>query len=210
MEHVIRNSGKLLLVLAFSMIFTMAMPQDNKAILAAFSQSYTHETAGEYTKAVEELKKVYDEHSYEINVRLGWLTYKSGLFTESTAYYQKAMNLKPFSIEAKIGFVNPAGALGNWEQVKNQYIEILKIDANNTLINYRLGLLYYGKQDYTNALKHFEKVINLYPFDYDSVIMYAWSNFKLGRLREAKVLFNKALMMRPDDSSALEGIGLIK
>jgi tetratricopeptide (TPR) repeat protein len=188
----------------------MASAQDYKAIQNAFSESYALEKKTQYTKALETIKTVYDESSYEINLRLGWLAYESGLFTESMAYYEKAINLKPYAIEARLGFVYPASQLGNWEQVKSQYFEILKIDPQNTVVNYRMGLIYYGKQDFTNALKHFEKVVNLYPFDYDSVIYYAWSNFKLGKLREAKVLFNKALIIKPNDSSALEGLGLIK
>jgi tetratricopeptide (TPR) repeat protein len=73
-----------------------------------------------------------------------------------------------------------------------------------------MGMIYYGKQEYAKAEKYFEKVVNLYPFDYDSNIMFAWTNLKLGRYREAQVLFNKVLMLRPDDQSALEGLGLIK
>jgi tetratricopeptide (TPR) repeat protein len=185
--------------------------QDNStAIPDAFTKSYTYEKSGEYSKAVEEIKKVYDEKSYEINLRLGWLTYSSGLFTESLAYYQKALTLMPYAIEPKFGYTYPAAALGNWEQVKTQYNEILKIDPNNTKANYKLGSIYYGAEDFNTAYKYFEKVVNLWPFDYDGVLMFAWTNFKLGKLREAKVLFNKALLLKPDDTSAKEGLGLIK
>jgi len=40
--------------------------------------------------------------------------------------------------------------------------------------------------------------------------MFAWTNLKLGKTREAQVLFNKVLMLSPDDKSALEGLSLIK
>lgn len=197
----------LLLFLCTSICFA----QDNTAAQQeAFSSSYTLEKSGDYTKAIDALKKVYDEKSYEINLRLGWLTYSGGNFTDACAYYQKAINLMPYGIEARFGFVNPAAALGNWEQVMTQYIEILKTDPQNTTANYRLGYIYYGKAEYAKALPYFEKNVNLYPFDYDSLIMYAWTNFKLGKLREAKVLFNKALLNRPKDASATEGLGLIK
>ena len=90
------------------------------------------------------------------------------------------------------------------------YNKILKISPNNTIANYRLGLIYYGKKDYQKALKLFEKVVNLYPFDYDGLLMYAWTNFMLGKTKEAKILFNKVLMLSPDDESAREGLDLIK
>jgi len=53
-------------------------------------------------------------------------------------------------------------------------------------------------------------VVNLYPFGYDGLLMFAWTNLKAGKLREAKILFNKVLMYSPGDKSALEGLSYIK
>ena len=190
--------------------FKSAKSQDYNVLQDAFLNSYKREYKAEYTKAIDTLKAVYKADSYELNLRLGWLSYKAGLFTESAAYYQKAIALKPYSVEARFGYTYPASALGNWDQVATQYAEVLKVDPQNSTANYKLGLIYYGKKDYATAQKHFEKVVNLYPFDYDSVIMFAWTNFKLGNYREAKVLFHKALLNKPSDASALEGLKLIK
>lgn len=187
-----------------------AHAQDYSKIQSVFQQSYELENNGEYSKAINLLKGIYDEESYEINLRLGWLTYMSGLFTESIPYYQKCIQLKPMSIEARLGIVNPAASMGNWSQVEKYYNEILEIDPANSTVNYRMGVIYYGKEDYQTAFKYLEKVVNHYPFDYDSVIMLAWINYKLGKKREAKVLFQKALLIKPDDESAVKGLGLIQ
>ena len=101
-------------------------------------------------------------------------------------------------------------AIENWEKVKDQYHKILKIDPQNTVANYWLGVIYYNRKDYVAANKLFEKVVNLYPLDYDSVIMLAWTKLNLAKNNEAKVLFNHALTLRPNDSSALSGLKLIK
>lgn len=209
------KSYELLLRVYFSSVFMIltiaAIGQNNYAVQQeAFSKSYAYESRGKFTDAISTMKTIYQEDSYEINVRLGWITYLAGLFTESTAYYQKAIKLKPYAIEARIGFANPASALGNWDQVVAQYNEVLAIDPQNTLVNYRMGSIYYGRKDYLNAEKSLEKVINLFPFDFDSMVLYAWTNYQLGKLREAQVLFNKALLIRPSDPSAKEGLGLIK
>lgn len=190
----------------FAGLTLTSFSQDYEAIQKAFSESYGYEYNGEYVKAIEVLKKVYSEEAYEINLRLGWLNYMGGYFTESLAYYQRCIDLKPLSLEAKFGYVYPASAIGNWEKVKKQYNDILEIDPQNTSANYRLGSIYYGNEDYTKAISYFEKVVNLYPFDYDALLMYAWTSLKLGKLREAKVLFNKVLMNKPDDASATEGL----
>lgn len=184
--------------------------QDNVTLMNAFAKSYELENSGSYEEAITTLKAVYQEDSYEINLRLGWLHYLSGLFSESMPYYQKCIYLRPMSIEARLGIVLPASSMGNWTQVEKQYNDILTIDPENSQANFRLGMIYYGREDYTKALSVFEKLLNRYPFDYDIIMMTAWTQFRKSETRKAKILFNKALLNRPNDSSALEGLKLIK
>ncbi len=176
----------------------------------AFQKSYIQEATGEYLGAIASLKDVYDENSYEINLRLGWLTYLSGNFTESKAYYNKAVTLMPYSVESRLGLVYPLAALGNWTEVIAQYEKILGITPNYSIVLHRLGLIYYGKGDFDTAKKYFVKVVNLFPFDYDALTMLAWTHLKLNNFREAKVLFQKALLNTPNGSSAVEGLDLLK
>jgi tetratricopeptide (TPR) repeat protein len=204
------NHHKISILLLIVFLTFQSNAQDNMTLSEVFSSSYTYETSGEHSKAIEVLKKVYNESSYGINLRLGWLTYQSGLFTESVAYYNKAIALMPLSVEARLGYVLPASSAGNWDQVITGYNEILKLDPNHYTVNYRMGLIYYGRKDYQTAYRYFEKILNLYPFDYDALLMTGWTNFQLGKLREAKVLFQKVLLNRPGDSSATEGLSLIK
>jgi len=194
--------------LMFALTFN-AFAQKDK-ITEAFTKSYQLEKVADYKGAITTLKEVYGEGNYELNLRLGWLNYMAGSYNESINYYTKATAQMPYSIEAKLGYVNPASALGMWDKVIDQYVKILGIDPQNSVVNYRMGLIHYNKKDYKNAFRYFEKVANLYPFDYDNTLMYAWTNFQLGKLREAKLLFNKVLLMSPEDKSALEGLSLIK
>ncbi|MBE9468204.1 MAG: tetratricopeptide repeat protein [Bacteroidetes bacterium] len=175
-----------------------------------FNKSLNMEKKGDYTNSIKTIKNIYDENSYEINLRLGWLNYQTGNFAESSVYYNRAIKLMPYSEEAKFGLVLPKAALGKWDEVKNLYEQIITNSPNNTTANYRLGLIYYGRKDYAKSLKYFKKVVNLYPFNYDGLLMYAWANFQTGKMREAKILFNKVLLISQDDKSALEGLSLIK
>lgn len=184
--------------------------QEYSIMQDAFANSYTQEGGGEFSTAIETLRGVYSEDSYEVNLRLGWLSYNAGQFTESMAYYQRATSLRPIAIEPLLGLVLPASAMGNWEMVRKQYERILAIDPMNTKANYNLGSIHYYREEYDKAYKYFEKVVNLYPFDYDALLMYGWTNYRLGKLREAKVLFQKALLNSPEDQSAKEGLSLIR
>ena len=194
------------LVFVFFCLWAFANAQTTKETLAAFKESYALEASGEYSDAITKLKSVYQKDSYEINIRLGWLHYQVGLFNDSKAYYNKAIELKPYALEPKFGLAYPVSALGNWDEVLTIYNKIIEIDPNNTSAHYKIGLIYYGKEDFKKAEKHFEKVVNLYPFDYHSLLMLGWTKYKLQDFGKAKVLFNKVLLYSPEDESAQKGL----
>ena len=198
-------------MIVFLLVANTAFSQVGQDVLqAAFSKSYTSEKNGDFTSAMEPLKKVYDESSYELNLRLGWLNYNAGLFDEAIIFYGRAQKLKPYSEEARFGLILPLAALGKWNDVIKIYDAILETSPNNSVALYRLGLVYYGRKDYNKANTLFKKVVDLYPFGYDGLLMLGWTSYFLGNTSQAKVLFNKVNLYNPGDKSANEGLGLIK
>ncbi len=179
-------------------------------ILQAFKKSIESENEEDYELAISVLKDVYKEDSYEINLRLGWLTYVAESYEESMTYYKKCFTLKPMSIEARLGYVYPASTLGYWDETLVQYKKILELDPQNSYVNYQTGTIYYNRQDYEQAQKHYEKVVNLYPFDSSSLLMLGWTKYMLGKSAEARVLFSKVLLLDASNESATEGLELIK
>ena len=101
--------------------------QDLDKMKDAFTNSYAYEKNKEYSKAISEILAVYDETSYEANIRLGYLYYENGAYTTSAQYYAKAIVLMPYSVEAQLGYVLPEKALGNSDLVKAAYEAILKL-----------------------------------------------------------------------------------
>lgn len=172
----------------------------------AFEKSYGLEANGNFKEAANEIKSIYSEDSYEINLRLGWLSYMAGNFTESIAFYKKSMSIMPYADEAKFGYIFPLSALGKWDEVIEVYNQVLENSENNTKALYYLGTIYYNRKKYDKAIENFKKLTDLYPFDFDGLYMYAWSNLQLGKKKEAKILFQKALLNKPNDLNAKEGL----
>lgn len=198
------------LVVIFLLISVCKITHAQDATQKAFEKSYELEKTGNYTAAIQTLLTVYAAKNYEFNLRIGYLKYLAGAYAESMAYYQKSIDLMPYAIEPRLGYVYPAASLSKWDDVVTQYNAILKIDPKNSNVNYRLGVIYYNRKKYAQAYSLFEKVVNLYPFDYDGLIMYAWCNYRAGKLPQAKLLFKKVLLLSPNDKSATEGLALIK
>lgn len=199
--------SSLLLVL----LLMLAVPAQTAGqnVQVAWEQSYAAEASGDYSKAIQALVSNGDK-GYMTLLRLGYLNYMAGQHVESMRYYQQCINLMPYAIEPRLGYVNPAAAVNNWADVRKQYEEILKIDPKQTLVIYRMGLMHYNLGEYPKALGYFEKVANLYPADYDTLLMYGWTQLQLGKKNEAKVLFEKVLLLKPKDESALQGLSLIR
>ncbi len=169
------------------------------------------ESGKKYNEAIEALKSINAINNYQIQIRLGWLTYSAKRYNEPVIAYKKAAELIPASVEALFGAVNSLVApKKKWEEVEQTYLAILKNDAKNSSINFRLGQIYYNRKEYSKAEKYFSTALNLYPFDYDSMLMSGWNYYFLGKYSEAKELFNRVLLYSPKDSSALEGLALIK
>ena len=202
MEILRRSYYTLLLVLLVSFSYA----QSDAALQKAFKNSYANENKKDYQGAIADIAPYYSEKNYEVSIRLGWLNYMNKNYSASQNYYLKAVNLKPNSIEAKFGYVKPLSFLQSWDKVLAQYIDIIKIDPQNTQANYWAGVIYYNRKNFAEASKLFKSVVGLYPFDYDGNHMLGWASLMAGKKAEAKLYFNKALIIKPDDLSSLEGI----
>ena len=182
----------------------------NVALESAFSKSYVSSQSSDYTGAINALKAVYDKTSYELNLRLGYLSYLAGQNKESMGYYKLAIDLKPKALEPRFGYVYPAAAFGQTDELVAQYNSILQIDPQNTIANYRQGYIHYQKKDYASAYKYFNKVVKLYPFSYEGLVMYAKSSLQLGNKEEAKKLFSQVLLLSASDKEAISALTSLK
>lgn len=176
----------------------------------AFAASYTQEYQGKYLEAIASLNAVYDASSYETNLRLGWLSYLAGKFAESVTFYQRASGIMPAATEPMWGLVNPLSKLEKWTDIEKVYGDILKLDPKNATAHYRMGLIYYYRKDYPSAKKYFDTSLGLYPFDHDNMLMSGWTLYYMGKKEEAKAMFNRVLLYSPTDTSAMQGLSLLK
>lgn len=196
-------------VLALSLMTVLSsFSQDSQAFKDAFAKSFLYESKAQYAEALQEIKNIYSDKSYLINLRIGWLSYMTKDYATSITYYKKACALMPTASEPLWGLALPQLALEQWYELENTYKSIVRYDPKNSLVNYRLGMIYYYRKNYTEALKYFDVTLTLFPLDYDSILMSAWTNYFLGKKEEAKVLFNRTLIMYQTDASALEGLAL--
>ncbi|MCF6224665.1 MAG: tetratricopeptide repeat protein [Flavobacteriaceae bacterium] len=201
---------KILLASLIIFQFTIGNAQQNN-LLSVFETSYSHQANLDYHKAFEVLQKVYPNNlvNYELNLRLGWLSYMLGEFNRSEDYYTKAMELKPLSLEALNGKILPLLAQQKYDKVIQLSEKSLSISPNNSKAEYYIGISNYYLKDYVKSEKYLENAINKYPFNLDINLMLGWTKFALGKKNEAKVLFLVAQRNSPQNKSVISAIELI-
>lgn len=173
---------------------------------AAFSNSYENEAKKDYTAAINALTSLNADNHYFVQLRLGWLYYNSLKYATALEAYNKAVVLKPTSIEALLGVANSYSALQKWEDMYKTYEKILALDPNNTVANYRIGLSNYYLKKFDVAESYASKVVKFYPFDYDGNLLMAGIKFAQGKLKEAKSYYESVLLSSPNDKVATEMI----
>ena len=182
--------------------------QDTKQLQAGFAKSFINEDKGDYKTTLLDIQSIYSDKSYLVNLRIGWLSYLNKDYTNSIVYYKKACNLMPTATEPLWGLALPYLAQEKWIDLENTYKSIGRFDPKNSLVNYRLGMIYFYRKNYVEAIKNFDITITLFPLDYDAISMSAWTNYYLGKKDAAEVLFNRILLMYQYDASAIEGLAL--
>ena len=178
----------------------------------SFNESIRYENEGKYDQAISSLTKIYSENKDDhlINIRLGWLYYQKKDYTKSKEYYRNSIKLNTSSIEAKLGLTLPLSAMNEWDEIKKLYFEIINIDSKNYTANLRLGQIYLANADYMNAKKYLEVAYKNYSSSYEPNLSLGYTYFYLGDKTNAKKLLTQALMLKENDSLALEGLKLIK
>lgn len=193
-------------LVAFIMAFAFISRAEDDKVLSAFSASYLGESNKEYLAAIIALENVYDANSYSMNLRLGWLEYLKKDYAKSQSYYKKAIAIEPKSIEARFGLVNPTAALQQWDDLLKLYKDILEVDPNNTVVNYRVSLMYYYRKNYDDADKYIRKVLEEYPFDFDSNALLGAISVAQGKIVEAKKYYKLALTYNPQSKEVQEAL----
>ncbi len=179
-------------------------------VVDAFSKSYMHESSGAYEKAIQAIETIYDANSYPMNLRIGWLHYVNGNLRQSETYYQQAFVLAPGSVEALQGYVLPLAAGEKWQEVIAAYQQILMIDPKNTVVNYRLAVIYTEQKEYDLAYPFAKKITALYPFNYDGQLLLAKIEIGRGNIMEAKSALMICLQFNPAAREALDMWEIVK
>ncbi len=91
-------------------------------------------------------------------------------------------------------------------EYKTLLFKIVKIWPDNKFVLYRLANYYKSKSSYQKSLKIYKKILDHYDSNDRDLFLYASNLDKIGKWKEAKVLFLKLLKKNPRDTFTLNYI----
>jgi tetratricopeptide (TPR) repeat protein len=153
----------------------------------AITTSYTAETAGNYTTALEPMKtlEAADLNDPFYKLRLGWLYYNLGKYNDAATYYQKSIKLLP-SQDGYEGLANCYLALGLWNETITTCDTVLKSDPAQWIFMLKAGYAQYQKKQYKSAIDYYQRAIKVQPFNFEARGYLIAANYYDNNLVEAK------------------------
>ena len=146
--------------------------------------SNTSSTESKPTKI--ELTTTEQTMAYENLVKNGDEAYKKQQFNEALDYYTKAVVYAPQDKITMLKIANIYKLTGNNTKALSFYDKLITLDKNNYDAYFNKGLVLANQKNYDDAIKCFERVIQLSP-------EYPYAYYSLGMAYEQKGDMNKAL-----------------
>lgn len=178
-------------------------------VAGAYARSFGYERTEAYDDAVRALAPVYDAYpnGYTVNLRMGWLFYLNGNYTNAVAHYEVAEAAAPTALEPKLGRLLPLLAQERWAEAEALGYQVVSVDHYSYYGNLRLAaaLRMQGKADaaYQVALK----MVAAYPTDVLYLVELARTIDARGDPDEARRIFGEVLILDPENEAARRYLG---
>ncbi len=156
------------LLITMLLILTMNLFSAEVAENSTIQKSYTAESMGNFTGAIELMKtlEATDLNDPFYKLRLGWLYYNTAKYDDAISYYQKSIKLLP-SQDAYEGLANCYLALGLWNEVIQTAETVLKEDSAQWVFMLKAGYAMYQKKEYKSAITYYQNVLKIQPFNFE-------------------------------------------
>jgi tetratricopeptide (TPR) repeat protein len=173
-----------------------------------YRASYQAEARGDYVDALAKVRRLRKTAgpSYFLALRTGWLAYLSREYPGAESSYREAIEAKPKAIEAKLGLTLVLFAAKKWNDLEAASKQVLAQDGKHPVARARLAAAQYNLGKYADSAQGYRKLAEEYPGELDYQTGLAWALLRMGKLAEARPIFEGVLAVSPDNPSALQGL----
>ena len=164
-----------------------------------------------YDNAIETLQTVTSKQQDPMALEyLGRALYAQGQYDEALGPLEQAIELDPDAESAREYLGRVWYQLGRCDRAMEQFQILQTAHPLDPTWHAYMGQCAYQEGQYDRAITHLNHALILGHADLiltDVPRELGWAYYQLGRYEEATVLFQRALIMAPDDAEAMAGLG---
>lgn len=196
---------KYILMLALALLLGSLAAQT-----ATIQESYLAEARGDYQNALRIMQSLSSGEPNDTfyQMRKAWLNYLLGSYQEALADYQAAAN-KLNHLDAHLGEINCYLALGNWDQAKVVADRLLQVHAQNPSLLSKAAYALYMKRDYAGAASYFERIMAIYPWDFENLGYLVNNLYLAGRVDDARAAYRVLKKYYPQSQIVIDYSSLL-
>lgn len=164
-----------------------------------WTESYRYEYIGKYAEAlalIEPFATRQPINEFAI-MRSAWLLHLQGKYAEAEKRYQRAAEVNPRSIEARLGIMLPQMALYRWNDAIQTGRKVLADSPWNYTAHLRIMICEEALSRWEDLSKHAAEVSARFPTDATLLVYWARAEAALKRTRKAKELYAQVLERVP-------------
>jgi tetratricopeptide (TPR) repeat protein len=164
-----------------------------------WTESYRFEYIGKYAEAlafIEPFTARQPINEFAI-MRSAWLLHLQGKYAEAEKRYQRAVEVNPRSLEAKLGLMLPQMALYRWNDAIQSGRKVLADSPWNYTALVRIMICEEALSRWEDLAKHAAEASARFPTDATLLVYWARAEAALKRTRKAKELYAQVLERVP-------------
>lgn len=186
------------LMLALSASITQANSDDNWAL------SYQLEAKQKYAEAQKVMESVSDtgRDAELLALRNGWLLYLQDNYSDAIRAYNKALQINPRSLDARLGFTLPLMAQSRWQEAARQAQLALDQASGNYTAHLRLLACELALQQWDQLRTHAQQLNALFPAEHLPWLYLGYALQNKGKNNEARSAFQQVLIRSPENGDA--------
>ena len=164
-----------------------------------WAESYRLEVLTQYDAAAKSMQEIISKeprNDFAIS-RRAWLNYLRGAHNDAIRDYEKALELNPDSLEARLGLMLPLISQQRWREVASNANKVLKVAPWNYYAHVRLMIAEEGEKKWDTLAKHAEIVSKRYPSDATIYVYMARAYAWMKKDSQARSAYEKVLRRVP-------------
>ena len=156
-------------------------------------------------KAVDQLRlaSVLDQ-TVESRLKLANLLHAQNNLYEALAEYQTILQEDPANLNAMLGAANNFKSLGFKDEAINIYKQAIEAHPEDVLANYNYGLLMQEAENLAEAVKHYEKVLEVNPNFLQTYYVLGLAYWDQGEREQARDLWDRFMTESSDEKLKAE------